>query len=98
MENRYADVGLGQVRGRRETGRLREQQDNVAGDIWYVDGEKRRGSVSNGKGWVEETRFDDLPMRSASVGGSRSSVISDGHATSSRHIHPRSAWVVVLTR
>jgi hypothetical protein len=34
MENRYGYVGAGQVRGRREIGRLREQQDNVAGGIW----------------------------------------------------------------
>jgi len=60
IENRYGDVGAGQVRGRREIGRLREQQDNVA-------------------------------MWSTTIGGSRSSVIRDGHATSSRHIQPRSA-------
>lgn len=41
MENRYGDVGRGQVRGRREIGRLREQQDNVAGGIWYEKGGKR---------------------------------------------------------
>jgi hypothetical protein len=33
MENRYRDIGPGQVRGRREIGRLREQQDNVTGGI-----------------------------------------------------------------
>lgn len=31
MEDRYGDVGAGQVRGRREIGWLREQQDNVTG-------------------------------------------------------------------
>jgi hypothetical protein len=39
MENRYGDVGPGQVRGRREIGRLREQQNNVTGGIWYGKGE-----------------------------------------------------------
>jgi len=29
IEDRYVDVGPGQVRGRREIGRLREQQDNI---------------------------------------------------------------------
>ena len=36
MENRYGDIGRGQVRGRREIVRLREQQDNVAGGICMV--------------------------------------------------------------
>ena len=44
MENRYGDVGPGQVRGRRETGGLREQQNNVAGGIWYRKG-KAQASV-----------------------------------------------------
>jgi hypothetical protein len=48
MENRYGDVGPGQVRGRREIGWLREQQDNIAGGIWYGKGEKRRGQYVSG--------------------------------------------------
>ena len=42
MEYRYRGVGAGQVRRRREIGRLREQQDNVAGGIWY--GKEGQGS------------------------------------------------------
>jgi len=38
MENRYGDVGPGQVQGRQEIERLREQQDNVTGGIWYGKG------------------------------------------------------------
>jgi hypothetical protein len=38
MENRYRDVGPGQVQGRQEIKRLREQQDNVTGGIWYRKG------------------------------------------------------------
>jgi hypothetical protein len=44
IEDRYVDVGPGQVRGRREIGRLREQQDNITGGIWYGKG-KSAGSV-----------------------------------------------------
>ena len=44
MENRYRNVGAGQVRGRREIGRLIDQQDNVAGGIWYGKGREAHGS------------------------------------------------------
>jgi len=63
MENRYGDVGPGQVQGRQEIERLREQQDNVTGGIWYGKGKSAGVStcIKNSPGWLE-TRLDDLPM------------------------------------
>ena len=95
MENRYGDVGRRQIRGRRETGRLREQQDNVTGGTRHGKGESARVSTCLTKKLrlAGETRLEDLPdavhcHRREQV----QRVVCDGHATSSRHIHPRSAW------
>jgi hypothetical protein len=70
MENRYGNVGAGQIRGRREIGRLREQQDNVTSGIWYGKGKSAGIStcIKNSPGWLK-TRLDDLPMWSTTEAG-----------------------------
>jgi hypothetical protein len=97
MENRYGDIGGGQVRGRREIGWLREQQDNVAEGIWYGKGGKGaevRTRIKKYSPGSERRVMDDLPMRTTTRGGGRASIVCDEQATSSRHIEPGSAWVV----
>src|SRR6202789_499011 len=63
MKTRTGEVGPGQVQGRQEIERLREQQDNVTGGIWYGKGKSAGVStcIKNSPGWLE-TRLDDLPM------------------------------------
>ena len=87
IKKRDGDVGLAQVRGRRERGSLGEQQKDVAGVEREVSTCYFR-TTREGRSLFASAHLKrrHLPMWSAANRGSRPRVLRDGNPARSRHV------------